>query len=177
MTRKYILSLAAATIGSGLIAVTGAYAFGFGGHHGHHGSGAARACIAVMNPGQRADLKNIFKGEKSTFIADHKAVMTAKQNLTLAILKNPKVDPSTLTGLETALSSAKAKVQADQDSIATQICGSLTGTQQAAALDLYSNMVALRQSTHQQARTIFQNARKAAGDTTPAVQGNTQDAE
>ena len=68
MTRKYILSLAAATIGSGLIAVTGAYAFGFGGHHGHHGSGAARACIAVMNPDQRDDLKSIFKGEKGAFL-------------------------------------------------------------------------------------------------------------
>ena len=86
MTRKYILSLAAATIGSGLIAVTGAYAFGFGGHHGHHGSGAARACIAVMNHDQRDGLKSIFKGEKGAFFTDHKAAETAKQDLTLAIL-------------------------------------------------------------------------------------------
>jgi hypothetical protein len=172
MTRKYILSLAAATIGSGLIAVTGAYAFGFGGHHGHHGSGAAKACIAVMNHDQRDGLKTIFKGEKGTFFTDHKAAETAKQDLALAILN--KGDVSTA---ENNLSAAKLKVLQDQDAVAAKICGQLNAQQLSAAQNLYKNMTALRQSSHEQARTIFQNARTAAGNPSPAVQGNTPAAE
>jgi hypothetical protein len=159
MTRKYILSLAAATIGSGLIAVTAAHAFGPGGHGHHHGSGAVKACIAVMTPEQRGDLKTIFMTDKGTLMADHQTVRADKQALNVAILKGTGVSDA-----ETNLADAKAKLQKEEDAVAAQICGTLKGTQPAAALTLYNGLTALHESTHEQARTLFKNARTAAGD-------------
>lgn len=170
MNRKYILSLAAAAIGSGVIAIGAAQAHGFG-HGGRHGSGAARACIAVMDHDQRAGLKTIFKDAKTNIIADHKAVGAAKQDLALAILSK-KDDLSTL---ETNLATAKSKLQQDEDAAAAKVCGVLNPKQLDAAQGLYKNMLALRESTHKQARAYFMDARKSAGDTVSPMQS--QDAE
>jgi hypothetical protein len=172
MNRKYIFSLAAAAIGSGVIAIAAAHAHGFG-HHGHHGSGAARACIAVMTPDQRAGLKGIFGDAKTNIIADHKGVAAAKQDLALAILsKNDN-----LSTLESNLATAKSKLQQDEDAAAAKVCGVLNPKQLEAAQGLYKNMLALRESTHKQARAYFMDARKSAGDATTPMQSPAQDAE
>ncbi len=169
MTRKYILSLAAATIGSGLIAVTAAHAFGPGGHGHHHGSGAIKACIAVMNPDQRAGLKTIFTDEKGTLMPAHQKLRADKQALELAILNKGDV-----SGAENTLNTDKVALQKAEDDLAVKICAILTDKQPAAAVTLYNGLTALRQSTHEQARTLFKDARTAAGDppSTTQSQGN-----
>ncbi|HZY58671.1 MAG TPA: hypothetical protein VFE56_02835 [Candidatus Binataceae bacterium] len=168
MKRKYVLSLAAAAIGSGMIAVAAVHAHGFG-HHGHHGSGAARACIAVMTHDQRANLKSVFTDAKTELMGDHQKVKAAKEDLTLAIL-GKKDD---LGALESSLSVAKAKLQQDEDAAAVKVCGLLNPKQLSAAEGLYKNMLTLRETTHKQARDYFKAARSAAGDPTSNVQGNT----
>ena len=171
MTRKSILSLAAATIGSGLIAVTAAHAFGGPGGHGHHhGSAAVKACIAVMTHEQRAGLKTIFMGQKDTLIADHQKVHTDQQTLNQVILGLNK--SVTLTQAEDTLNTDKAALQLEKDALAAQICGTLSTNpkQLKAAQDLYTGLVALRESTHASARILFQDARKAAGDPPSAAQ-------
>lgn len=172
MNRKYVFSLAAAAIGSGVIAITAAHAFG-GGHHGHHGSGAAKACIAVMTHEQRADLKTIFGDAKTNIIADHKKVSEAKQELALAILSK-KDDLGTL---ESNLSAAKSKLQQDEDAAALKVCGELNPKQLSAAEGLYKNLLTLRENSHKQARDYFKDARASAGDPAADMHSNTQNAE
>jgi len=173
MNRKYVFSLAAAAIGSGVIAISAAHAYGFG-HHGHHGSGAAKACIAVMTHDEKMGLKTIFSDAKTNIIADHKSAAAAKHDLELAIVKNPKGD---FSALETSLANAKSKLQQDQDKVAAEVCGSLNSQQMGAAEGLYKNLLALRESTHSQARAFFKDARTAAGDPAVQMQSTTQDAE
>jgi hypothetical protein len=173
MNRKYIFSLAAAAIGSTALAVTAANAFGGHGGH-HHGSPAARACIAVMTPDQRSNLKSIFSDAKSTLMMDHQKVESAKQDLEVAIFTKG----SDLNTPENNLSAAKLKMLQDQDAAAVKVCGLLNAKQLSAAEDLYKNLVALRQSTHEQARDYFKKARTAAGDpTTSDTQAAPQSAE
>ncbi len=174
MNRKYVFSLAAAVIGSGVIAISAAHAFGFG-HHGHHGSGAAKACIAVMTHDQRTGLKTIFSDAKTDIIADHKSVAEAKHKLELAILGG-SATASEVPGLEASLATAKSTLQTEEDKVAAQVCGVLKPAQLSAAEGLYQNLVTLREKTHAEARAYFLDARKAAGD--PAVQmSQPQDAE
>lgn len=160
MSRKYVLSIAAAAIGSVALAVGAAQANGFGHRGHHHGSAAAKACIAVMTHDQRANLKSIFSGEKGTLMHDHQTVVSDQQALTQAILNKT----SDLSSLEGTLSSDKQKLLQEEDAVAAKICGSLSAQQLSAAQGLYKNMLALRQSTHQQAREYFKQARTAAGD-------------
>ncbi len=179
MNRKYVLSIAAGVIGSAAIAVAAAHAHGSFGHHGHHhGSPAAKACIAVMTPDQRAGLKSIFTDAKTTLMSDHQKVASAKQDLTLAILT--KKDD--LSPLENNLSAASLKMLQDQDAAAAKVCGLLNPKQLSAAEGLYKNMVSLRQSSHQQAHEYFKQARTAAGDAATTqnsgeIQGGPQSAE
>ncbi len=163
MKRKYVFSCAAAAIGSAALAVAAAHANGFG-HGGHrHGSAAAKACIAVMTHDQRANLKSIFSGEKTTLMSDHQKVASDNQDLTQAILGKT----SDLSTLENNLSAAKLKLLQDEDATATKICATLNPQQLSAAQGLYKNLLTLRQTTHQQAQDYFKQARTAAGD--PAV--------
>jgi hypothetical protein len=158
MTRKGVLSLAAVTIGAGLLAVGTASAFGFG-HHGHHGSGAARACLAVMPKDQRPQLKSIFTKYGPTLKADRKAVFEAKQAVEQGILTKS----SDLATLEGNLATAKTNLQHEEDLVAGDICGLLNMTQLGAADNLYNELVALRENTHKQAREDVQKARESVG--------------
>jgi len=169
MNRKYVFSVAAAAVGSAALAVTAAHAFGgFGPHGHHHGSPAAKACIAVMTPDQRANLKSIFTDAKAGLMSDHQKVQSAKHDLTEAILsKHADLGP-----LENNLSTAKLKLLQDEDAVAVKVCGLLNPKQLSAADGLYKNLLALRQSTHEQARDYFKQARTAAGDTTTSEAPN-----
>jgi hypothetical protein len=160
MKRKYVLSMAAAAIGSAALAVTAAHAYGFGHGGHHHGSAAAKACIAVMTHDQRANLKTILSGEKTTLMSDHQKVRSDKQALTQAILDKT----SDLSALEGTLSTDKQKLLQEEDAVAVKICATLNSQQLSAAQGLYKNMLTLRQNTHQQAREYFKQARTAAGD-------------
>jgi hypothetical protein len=161
MTRKSIFMLAAA-VASGLIAVTVVHAEGLG-HRDRPLSEAAQACLAVIRKDQRAGLDIIFTGQKSAFMADQKAWLGAKDDVSLAILTKGDV-----TTAENKLSAAKAKVQQDEDAMAAKICGLLDKKQLSAAEDLYKNLTALRQSGDEHADNYFKAARSAAGD--PASQ-------
>lgn len=159
MKRKYVFSMAVAAVGSAALAVAAAHA-AYGGHHGHHGSAAAKACIAVMTKDQRMGLKTIFSGEKTTLKSDHQKLASDEQALTEAILSKT----SDLSGLETTVSNDKKTLVQDQDALAVKICATLNSQQLSAADGLYKNLLALRHSTHQQAREYFKQARTAAGD-------------
>jgi len=159
MKRKYVFSLAAAAIASGALAVATAHAHGFG-HHGHHGSAAVKACIVAMTPQQREELKGIFSTAKTGLINDHKTVKTDKENLALAILSGDNA--TALVPLEKTLSADEATLKAAEDGVAVQICGMLSttpGGQLAKAKTLYTDLQALRESTHATARADFQAAR------------------
>jgi hypothetical protein len=169
MKGKYVFSMAVAAIGSAAVAVAVAHAHGgFGPHGRHHGSPAAKACIAVMTPDQRSSLKSIFMDAKGNLMSDHQKVQSAKQDLTQAILsKNGDLGP-----LEQNLSAAKLKLLQDEDAAAVKVCGLLNPKQLSAAEGLYKNLLSLRQSTHQQAREYFKQARAAAGDTSASQTPN-----
>jgi len=168
MNTRYVVAMTAGAIGSAALAFGVAFAHGgFGGHGHHHGSAAAKACIAVMTPEQRSNLKTIFTEAKSSLKADHQKVMAAKQDLNEAILSKT----SDLSSLETNLSNARLKLLQDQDAAAVKVCGMLNDKQMSAAHGLYKNLAALRQSTHQQMRDYFKQARDAAGDTSTSPQG------
>ncbi|HKD65360.1 MAG TPA: hypothetical protein VKB84_00870 [Candidatus Binataceae bacterium] len=159
MKRKYIFSLAAAAVGSVALAAAAVHAEGFGHHGRHHGSGAVRACIAVMNPTQRANLKTIFTpDEKSTLKGDYEAVKGARNALNLAILGGT----TDLSKQEGDLSAAQSKLLADQDKLAVKICGSIGQPQLGSADTLYKNLAALRESTHEKAHEILKEAHAAA---------------
>jgi hypothetical protein len=173
MKRSYLFSLAIAAIGSATLSLGAANAngFGHGGHH--HGSAAARACIAVMSHDQRSGLKSIFSAEKSTLMGDHQKLMADQQALSQAILSKT----SDLSTLEGNVSTDKQKLLQEQDTIAVKICGTLNSQQLSAAQGLYKNMLALRQTTHQQAHEYFKQARSAAGTAaTSQVPSDTQSA-
>jgi Spy/CpxP family protein refolding chaperone len=171
MNTKYVVAMTAGAIGSAALAFGVAYAHGgFGGHGHHHGSAAAKACIAVMTPDQRANLKPIFTDAKSNLMADHQKVKAARQDLNEAILSKT----ADLSSLESNLSSARLKLLQDQDAAAVKVCGMLNDKQLSAAHGLYKNLVALRQSSHQQMRDYFKQARDAAGDTSTSTQGSAE---
>jgi preprotein translocase subunit SecF len=134
------------------------YAFGFGGHH--RGMSAAGTCMAVMSSSQRANLKQTFSTTRQTLQTDRQNVSSAKQTLALAILSGNK-DVSTQ---ENGLTTAQQQLQKDQDSAAQQVCSQLSSTQLNAAQTLFNNMTALHASTRQQAKTYFQQAQAAAGN-------------
>lgn len=174
MKRKYVVSIGAAVVGSAALVVAAAHAHGgFSAHGHHHGSAAAKACIAVMTPDQRGSLESIFGGVKTNLMNDHQKVASAKDDLTLGILE--KKDD--LSSLENNLSAAKLKLLQDEDAAAAKVCGLLNPKQLGAAEGLYKNMLALRDSTHEQAREYFKQARSAAGDpAAAAIPGDTQSA-
>lgn len=159
MKRKYIFSLAAAAIGSAALAVASAHAaWGFE-HHGHHGSGVIRVCIAVMTPTEKAaspSLQSIFGS--SGLKTDHQKVEADKEALAEAILGG-SATASQVSGDETTLSTDEATLQTAEDSVATQVCGKLTPAELEKALALYKNLLKLRESTREQAHQLFENAR------------------
>jgi hypothetical protein len=157
MTKKYVITFAAAAIGAGFLAVN-AYAHGFG-HRGHRGSSAAMSCIAVMTPTQKANLKQVFEGNRQKLRDDSGAVKSAKEALAGAILSGSK----DVSAQETELSKAKLQLQKDKDAAAMQVCGQLDAKQLSAAETLHKNLATLRENSHEQARNYFQAARTAAG--------------
>lgn len=157
--KRYLLSVAAAAVTTGLLALGGS-AQAFEGHRGHFGSQALHACLATTPRAQKANLKQIFAGEKQTLQTDRQNVRTAQKALTSAILSGSK----DVSSQESALVSAKQQQLKDQDSLAVQVCGQLTPAQLSAAETLYNNLSTLHETTHQQARTYFQAARAAAGN-------------
>jgi Skp family chaperone for outer membrane proteins len=172
MKPKYVLSIAAAVAGGAALLAEAAYAHGgFGPGGRHHGSAAARACIAVMTPDQRADLKSIFADVKGNLMTDHQNVQSAREALTLGILEKK----DNLGSLQNSLSAAKLKLLQDEDAAAVRVCGLLNAKQLSAAEGLYKNLAALHKSTREQAREYFKQARSAAGDAAAAeIPGDAQ---
>jgi hypothetical protein len=156
MIRKSIFGLAAAFLGSGLIA-TAVHSESLG-HHDEDLSAASQACLAVIRQDQRAPLNRIFADQKDT-VADRKALLDARRDVNLAVLT--KGDAITA---EKKLSAAKAKVQYDEDLTAAKICGLLDKKQLDAAQELYTNLTDLSRRNDDQEHNYFKAARDAAGD-------------
>jgi hypothetical protein len=152
-----MIPITAAIISAPLVAANG-YTQGFAGHQ--HGMSAARPCIAVMPSSQKANLKQIFSSERQTLKTDRQNVVSAKQTLTSAILSSSK----DVSSQESGLASAQEQLQKDEDATAEQVCSQLSSTQLSAAQSLFNNMTSLRANTRQQARTYFQQAQAAAGN-------------
>lgn len=118
------------------------------------------SCIAVMSPTQRANLKQVFEGNKDKFKADFAAVKKAKNALATAILSGNK----DVSAQEADLSKAKLQLLKDKDAAAIQVCGELDAKQLSAADTLHNNLVTLHENTRKQARSYFEAARSAAGE-------------
>lgn len=134
------------------------YAQGFHGHH--HGMSAVGPCVAVMSSSQKANLKQTFSAERQTLETDRQNVATAKQALVSAILSGSK----DVSSQESALATAQQQLQKDTDSTAEQVCGQLSSTQLSAAQTLFNNLTTLHANTRAQAKTYFQQAQAAAGN-------------
>ena len=107
-------------------------------------------------------------------MTDHQNVFAAKQTLDQVILGLSK---ESLRDAESTLGKAKTTLQADEDTLAGQICSSpkvLSAAQLTAAQNLYTGLVALRETTHNSARALFKAAH-AASDSSSAVQGQGQE--
>jgi hypothetical protein len=158
MKNGSILPVMAVVIISCALLAENANAQGFRGHH--HGNSAVGPCIAVMSSSQRANLKATFSSEKQTLQTDHQNVASAKQALVSAILSGSK----DVSSQESALASAQQQLQKDSDSVAEQVCGQLSSTQLSAAQTLFNNLTTLHQNSRAQAKTYFQQAQAAAGN-------------
>jgi hypothetical protein len=159
MKRKYLISLAAAAIGS--TALTAVHAQGFGhqwGHH-HHGLGAAGACIATLTQAERqSELKPIFTNAKTGLKADFEKVRTDKQNIQMAILSGGTLNDQNLQTLEGTLSTDEATLQSAKDALASSIC-TAQGVNLTNAKNLYSGLLAQRKSNHEAVKNLFEAAR------------------
>jgi Spy/CpxP family protein refolding chaperone len=153
MKRKYVISLAAAAIGSTALAFTAVHAQGWGHHGGHrHGFGAAGACIVTMTPAQKEGLKEIFTSAKPGLKADFETVKTDRQNVDLAILSGG----TNLSDLETTLSKDELTLQQAKDALATAICKNANLSN---AKTLYTGLQSQRESNHAAVKELFQAAR------------------
>ena len=162
---KLYRSLALAGVITAMLAPA---AFAQGGR-GHRGGGSAMMpCMAVAQPEQKAQLKQIFAGAKQTLKTDRQNVKTARSALTEAILSGRK----DVGAQEAALSKAELTMQHDRDTMATQFCGQLSPAQREAASTLYKNMSKLREQSHAQARSYIEAAKASAK---PANSAKTQE--
>jgi hypothetical protein len=91
---------------------------------------------------------------------DRQNVASAKQALVSAILSGSK----DVSSQESGLATAQQQLQKDEDSTAEQVCGQLSSTQLSAAQTLFNNMTTLHANTRAQAKTYFQQAQAAAGN-------------
>ena len=150
---KLYLTLAAAGVITALLAPA-AFAHGF---RGHGGASAMMSCMAVAQPQQKADLKQLFANAKQTLKTDHQNVRSAKQALAEAILSGSK----DVTPQESAVAKADLQLLHDRDAISTQFCGQLSQQQLTAAQKLHKKMSQLHEQSRQQARSYFREARSA----------------
>jgi hypothetical protein len=158
MKNRSMLPVAATIVVGTAILAANSYAQGFHGHH--HGMSAVGPCIAVMSSSQKASLKQTFSAERQTLETDRQNVATAKQALVTAILSGSK----DVSSQESALATAQQQLQKDTDSTAEQVCGQLSSTQLSAAQTLFNNLTTLHANTRAQAKTYFQQAQAAAGN-------------
>ena len=156
--RSRLILQGAAVVTAGVFFATSGYAQGFAGHH--HGNSAMRTCIGVMSSSQKADLK------QQSLKSERQNVVSAKQELTLAILSGSK----DVSSLESGLATAQQQLQKDEDSAAAQVCGQLSSAQLSAAKTLFNNLTTLHTNTRQQEKTYFQQAKSAAGNSTSESQ-------
>jgi hypothetical protein len=119
-----------------------------------------------MSSSQKADLKQTFSTEKQSLKSERQNVVSAKQELTLAILSGSK----DVSSLESGLATAQQQLQKDEDSAAAQVCGQLSSAQLSAAKTLFNNLTTLHTNTRQQEKTYFQQAKSAAGNSTSESQ-------
>ena len=162
--RSRLILQGAAVVTAGVFFATSGYAQGFAGHH--HGNSAMRICIRLMSSSQKADLKQTFSTGTQSLQSERQTVVSAKQALTSAILSGSK----DVSSLESVLATAQQQLQKDEDSAAAQVCGQLSSTQLMAAQNLFKNLAALHTNTRQQAKTYFQQAKIAAGNSTSESQ-------
>ncbi len=158
MKKASIFPVTALLILSGGLLTGNAYAFGPGGHH--RGMSAIGPCVAVMSSSQRATLRQTLGTQRQTLENDHQNVSSAKQALVSAILSGSK----DVSSQEATLASAQQQLQKDEDSTAEQVCSQLNGTQLSAAQTLFNNLTTLHANTRAQAKTYFQQAQAAAGN-------------
>ena len=151
---KFYRSLAMAGVITAMLAPA-AFAHGF---RGHRGASAMMPCMAVAQPEQKAQLKQMFGNAKQTLKTDHQNLKTAKNALSEAILSGSK----DVSAQEGAVSKAELQMLHDRDTIATQFCGQLSPSQLSAASTLYKNMRQLHEQSHAQARSYFEAAKTAA---------------
>lgn len=152
---KVYRSLAMAGVITAMLAPM-AFAHGF---RGHRGASAIMPCMAVAQPQQKANLKQMFANAKQTLKTDHQNVKTAKNALSEAILSGSK----DVSAQEGAVSKAELQMLHDRDTIATQFCGQLSPAQLNAASTLYKNMRTLHEQSRAQAKSYLETAKSAAG--------------
>jgi len=158
MKNGLIFPVTAVVIFAGALFAGYGYAQGFGGHH--HGMSAMGSCIAVMSSSQKANLKQTFSTQRQTLQTDRQNVASAKQTLVSAILSGSK----DVSSQESGLASAQQQLQKDEDSMAEQVCSQLGSTQLSAAQTLFNNLTTLHANTRQQAKSYFQQAQAATGN-------------
>jgi hypothetical protein len=156
MNRKYVISLAAAVLGSAALAATAVHAdggWGFGDHHGHHGGSLVRkVCLVALPASERPQVKAIFEKAGPGLKTDFEAVKKDRDALADDILSG---NDSGLTGAESTLNNDAATLRSAEEAVTAQICGLLNQEQLGKAKTLYGQLQANRETV----RGYFEAAR------------------
>ncbi|MGH7907919.1 MAG: hypothetical protein ACREP6_14945 [Candidatus Binataceae bacterium] len=151
----FVISIA--FIGMASIALA-ADAHGFRGRQ-EHGPSAMIACLVVMPPHQKTELKQTFSSHKQQLKSAWRNVASAKKALNSDLISaSGKVSKD-----QSDLSSAQFDLLKAKDALATDICGKLSARQKTAAAQLYTNLTDLHEKSREQEHNYFKAATAAAG--------------
>jgi hypothetical protein len=150
MNRKYVISLAAAVLGSAALAATavhadGGWGGGFG-HHGRHGGSLVRkVCLVALPADKHPEVKGIFEKAGPGLKTDFETVKKDREAVADAILSR---NDSGLTSAENTLNTDAATLRSAQEAVTAQICGLLDQDQLGKAKTLYGQLQANRETVH-----------------------------
>jgi Spy/CpxP family protein refolding chaperone len=168
MKVKTLSAVAGAALALGVCATA---AFAYPGHPGHHGSRTPgmKAVWTVLQPDQKAQVKQIYQSARPTLKADFQNVRAARQALAQALVSGGDV-----TTAEQNLETAQKTLMEEKVSVAQQVAALLNSSQRAAAAQLLTEL----ENTHKQVHGYFEQARaQAAGSGSSNTQPSPQVAE
>jgi Spy/CpxP family protein refolding chaperone len=165
MQFKALSAVAGAALAFGICATA---AFAYPGHHGFRTPGM-KAVWTVLQPDQKAQVKQIFQTARPTLKADFQNVRTSREALAQALISGGDV-----TTAEQNLETAQKTLMEEKISVAQQVAALMNSSQRAAAAQLLTEL----ENTHKQVHGYFQQARaQAAGAGSPNSQPSSQVAE
>ncbi len=165
MKFKALSAVAGAALALGVCATA---ALAYPGHRGSRTPGM-KVIWTVLQPDQKAQVKQIYQTARPTLKTDFQNVRAAREALAQALISGGDV-----TSAEQNLETARKTLMEEKISAAQQIAALLNSSQRAAAVQLLTEL----ENTHKQVHGYFQQARaQTAGSSAPDTQKPSQVAE